>query len=828
MTTRSTALVAASPRRAEIEATLAEGGYARPGRRARAGAWRWPTPSPPSTSSSSSPTPRPSCRRAPRRGRVLRAVGAGEPRRLHRRAVPHPAHLRLGPLRRRPHRGRLPEADARHRRSTARRSSGWRPRRRPGHGRGPARPRRLGPPPRWTGRRRDPACRSRRRPASPSRATTRRRSTWPSGSTPTSRRSRRPRRSRDALRRSCRASSGTATPTAPPPSCGAAIGALHGVAAEQVFVANGSNEVIQTVCLAFAGPAGRWSRSSPPTPARPDRPHHRQPRWSRPSGAATSCWSSPRSTPALADGRSRRAFVCSPNNPTGWSSRATSVEHLVAAGAGPASSSTRPTPSSRRGRRCDLVAEDRPAGRHPHLLQDVVDGGRPARLPDRPGVARRASSTRSCCRTTSTPSSSSPGASPSASPTRWSRGCGARGGAGPPRRPRCSTWTSTCGRATPTSCCSGPADRAGRRRVAGSGRPVRAGARLLLVAAPRRLPAGHRRHAGRERPLPRRARRGAATREDRVTADRGPQRATAETAIDARPSTSTARAHRVDTGLPFFDHMLHQLGRHGGFDLDRQAEGDLESTPTTRSRTSASRSARRSGEALGDKAGVRRFASGPCPLDEAAGRGRPRPVRPPVPALRGGAARGEGPRRPAVRPPAGRGVLAGVRHGRRHHPARTSACGAATPTTSSRPASRAWPASCATPSASRAAACRPPRARCDGGRPLIAVLDYGIGNLRSAQKALEHVGADARLTADPDVSPRRRRRPARVGAFGRCMAALRAVRPGRTRARRRRVRPAVPRHLHRHADAVRRVRREPGRRRPRRPPRPRRRLAARR
>ena len=33
--------------------------------------------------------------------------------------------------------------------------------------------------------------------------------------------------------------------------------------------------------------------------------------------------------------------------------------------------------------------------------------------------------------------------------------------------------------------------------------------------------------------------------------------------------------------------------------------------------------------------------------------------------------------------------------------------------------------------------------------PLVAVLDYGIGNLRSAQKALERVGADARLTADP-------------------------------------------------------------------------------
>lgn len=60
-----------------------------------------------------------------------------------------------------------------------------------------------------------------------------------------------------------------------------------------------------------------------------------------------------------------------------------------------------------------------------------------------------------------------------------------------------------------------------------------------------------------------------------------------------------------------------------------------------------------------------------------------------------------------------------------------------------------------------------------GSAPLVAVLDYGIGNLRSAQKALEKVGADARLTADPDlvaeaagvVLPG-------VGAFGRCMEAL--------------------------------------------------------
>jgi glutamine amidotransferase len=56
---------------------------------------------------------------------------------------------------------------------------------------------------------------------------------------------------------------------------------------------------------------------------------------------------------------------------------------------------------------------------------------------------------------------------------------------------------------------------------------------------------------------------------------------------------------------------------------------------------------------------------------------------------------------------------------------------------------------------------------------LIAVLDYGIGNLRSAQKALQHVGADARLTADPAVIADAAAvvLPG-VGAFGRCMDAL--------------------------------------------------------
>ncbi len=61
-------------------------------------------------------------------------------------------------------------------------------------------------------------------------------------------------------------------------------------------------------------------------------------------------------------------------------------------------------------------------------------------------------------------------------------------------------------------------------------------------------------------------------------------------------------------------------------------------------------------------------------------------------------------------------------------------------------------------------------------RPLVAVLDYGIGNLHSAQKAIERMGADARLTADPAVIDAADGvvLPG-VGAFGACMDALRAA-----------------------------------------------------
>jgi len=94
-------------------------------------------------------------------------------------------------------------------------------------------------------------------------------------------------------------------------------------------------------------------------------------------------------------------------------------------------------------------------------------------------------------------------------------------------------------------------------------------------------------------------------------------RATKETSIEATLVVDGTGKVDVSTGLPFFDHMVEQLGRHGNFDLSMKAEGDLQ--------VDAHHTVEDVGivlggclaEALGDKAGVRRFASMLLPLDEA-------------------------------------------------------------------------------------------------------------------------------------------------------------------------------------------------------------------
>lgn len=94
-------------------------------------------------------------------------------------------------------------------------------------------------------------------------------------------------------------------------------------------------------------------------------------------------------------------------------------------------------------------------------------------------------------------------------------------------------------------------------------------------------------------------------------------RATRETSIEITLELDGAGDSQVETGLPFFDHMVSQLGKHGGFDLTVKAAGDLavDAHHTVEDVGIALGECLR--EALGDKAGVRRFASIDLPLDEA-------------------------------------------------------------------------------------------------------------------------------------------------------------------------------------------------------------------
>ena len=226
-------------------------------------------------------------------------------------------------------------------------------------------------------------------------------------------------------------------------------------------------------------------------------------------------------------------------------------------------------------------------------------------------------------------------------------------------------------------------------------------------------------------------------------------RTTGETDVSLTLALDGTGAGTRATGVGFFDHMLDLLARHGRLDLDVAAAATCRRAPTTRSRTSASCSGGRSTSRA-------RRPPRDHPLrarGRADGRGarRVRDRRLGPAAVRAGGLRalpaGEiggfelelaeeffravaseraahAPRRAAggrERAPHDRGVLQGVRP---------------------RPA-------------------RGGRRRPDGDRrpvhqgnahvTLIAIVDFGMGNRRSVEKALEHVGARVRLTADHDV-----------------------------------------------------------------------------
>lgn len=94
------------------------------------------------------------------------------------------------------------------------------------------------------------------------------------------------------------------------------------------------------------------------------------------------------------------------------------------------------------------------------------------------------------------------------------------------------------------------------------------------------------------------------------------ERTTRETSVTVELAVDGTGSAHADTGVPFFDHMLQQLGTHARFDLEIAAKGDLEVDAHHTVEDVGLAVGQALAEALGDKAGIRRFGHATVPLDE--------------------------------------------------------------------------------------------------------------------------------------------------------------------------------------------------------------------
>ncbi|HST00804.1 MAG TPA: imidazoleglycerol-phosphate dehydratase HisB [Usitatibacter sp.] len=98
------------------------------------------------------------------------------------------------------------------------------------------------------------------------------------------------------------------------------------------------------------------------------------------------------------------------------------------------------------------------------------------------------------------------------------------------------------------------------------------------------------------------------------------QRDTRETQIRVVLDLDGHGAAKLDSGIPFLDHMLDQLARHGGLDLEVKAKGDLAIDAHHTVEDIGIAIGMAAAKALGDKAGIRRYGHAYVPLDEALSR----------------------------------------------------------------------------------------------------------------------------------------------------------------------------------------------------------------
>jgi imidazoleglycerol-phosphate dehydratase len=95
------------------------------------------------------------------------------------------------------------------------------------------------------------------------------------------------------------------------------------------------------------------------------------------------------------------------------------------------------------------------------------------------------------------------------------------------------------------------------------------------------------------------------------------RRTTGETDVQLDLNLDGSGAGTCETGVGFFDHLLDSLARHGLLDLDVRATGDLETGPHHTVEDTGLALGRALDEALGDRAGIRRFGHALVPMDEA-------------------------------------------------------------------------------------------------------------------------------------------------------------------------------------------------------------------
>ena len=284
-------------------------------------------------------------------------------------------------------------------------------------------------------------------------------------------------------------------------------------------------------------------------------------------------------------------------------------------------------------------------------------------------------------------------------------------------------------------------------------------------------------------------------------------RKTKETSIEVGLDLDGSGLADVTTGIGFFDHMLDQLARHSLIDIKIRAEGDRHIDDHHTVEDVGIALGQALAKALGDKRGLTRYADCLLPMDETLTRvaldvsGRPFLVfRTEFPTEKIGAFDTQLVREffQAFAGNAGLTLHIETLYGSNsHHIAESCFKGVA----------RALRGAIAIDPV-RPSACHRPRARFRHAMSVVAIIDYGSGNLHSAQKAFERAAREAGLSREVKVTAR----PEDV------LAADHVVLPGRRRVRRlpprarRRfrhgrgdggggapTRPALPRHLRRRA-----------------------------